>query len=97
MFIVAVRYQIRAEDREAFEEAILTNAAASLREEADCHRFDVSFDETGTHCFLYENYMDRAAFEAHRATPHFAKFREGAMPMVVDRRAEFYTRAENPY
>ena len=33
--------------------------------------------------FLYERYTDRAAFDAHRATPHFAAWRRAAAEHLV--------------
>jgi (4S)-4-hydroxy-5-phosphonooxypentane-2,3-dione isomerase len=37
------------------------------------------------HVFLYEVYDDATALDAHRATPHFKKFRETTGPMIAKR------------
>ncbi len=40
---------------------------------------------------LYEQYTDRAAFDAHRATPHFTQnIVDGLWNIVESRTAEFY-------
>jgi (4S)-4-hydroxy-5-phosphonooxypentane-2,3-dione isomerase len=65
--------------RSRFLEAIQENAAASLRDEPGCVRFDVVQDnDDANHFMLYEVYADAAAFEAHRAAPHFPRWREAA-------------------
>ena len=94
MFVVAVLYQIKAEAKETFRAAILKNAAASLRDEPGCHRFDVAFSPDGLTCFLYELYTDEAAFGAHRATPHFAEFSAAAPALTTDKRIETFTLAD---
>lgn len=93
MFVVAVLYEIKAESVAAFRAAILKNAAASLRDEPGCHRFDVSFTPDGRRGFLYELYTDEAAFAAHRATAHFAEFNGAAQPMTENKRIETFTLA----
>jgi len=35
--------------------------------------------------FVYEQYKDEAALEAHRATPHFKKYAQGELPKLGDR------------
>ncbi|MGH6683575.1 MAG: putative quinol monooxygenase [Pseudolabrys sp.] len=36
--------------------------------------------------FLYEIYDDRAAFEAHLKTAHFASFNRDSEPLVADKK-----------
>ena len=79
MFSLTVQLEVRAEDREEFLAAITENAAASVRDEPGCHRFDVTAVEGDGHRFaLYELYDDAEAFEVHRRTPHFAAWRQVA-------------------
>jgi quinol monooxygenase YgiN len=41
--------------------------------------------------FLYEQYVDQAAFDAHRETDHFKVIvQERIAPMLEERRAEVY-------
>lgn len=53
----------------------LTQARNSLAREVDCHHFDVCFNpEDDANVFLYENYSNGNAFDAHLASAHFAIF-----------------------
>src|SRR5262245_24016312 len=79
MFSLFVSLTVRPEARELFLEAIRTQAAASLSDEPGCVRFDVCADQADdNHFLLYETYVDEAAFEAHRQTPHFVEWRRAA-------------------
>lgn len=81
-FALIVRIRVRADAREQFLAAMGDNAAASIREPG-CLRFDVVEDGEDPHRFsLYELYRDAAAFEAHKSTPHFARWREAAEACV---------------
>jgi len=93
MYVVAVLFEIQDGHAADFNDAILRNAAAS-RQEPGCKQFDVAFSEDGLACFLYELYDDRAAFDAHLATPHFLKFREATEPWTLNFRLETYKRVE---
>ena len=95
MFVVAVLYEIKEESVAAFRAAILKNAAASVRDEPGCHRFDVSSTPDGRRFFLYELYTDEAAFAAHRETAHFAEFNRIAQETMENKRIETFTLAEN--
>jgi quinol monooxygenase YgiN/mannose-6-phosphate isomerase-like protein (cupin superfamily) len=91
MFALTVRLRVRAGAREEFLAAIGHNAAASIREPG-CLRFDVVDDSADLHRFwLYELYRDEAAFEAHKATPHFARWREAAAACIEDQVNEYGT------
>jgi autoinducer 2-degrading protein len=84
MFVMIVRLDVKSGCRELFLEAITANAAASVRDEPGCHRFDVCEDTSRPDSFLlYEVYDDASAFDAHRAAPHFAKWREAADKCLV--------------
>ena len=43
--------------------------------------------------FLYELYDDRAAFDAHLATPHFKAFAAATDAMIATRRIATWRRA----
>jgi quinol monooxygenase YgiN len=90
MFVVAVLYEIKPEFRGAFHDAIGKNSAASLRDELECHRFDVCFSPDGLRCFLYELYSDEAAFDFHRRTEHFTEFIQNTQDMTVGKRLETF-------
>ena len=79
MFTLVVDLNVKPEMRQRFLAEIEENAAASLRDEPGCLRFDVVQDnDDANHFLLYENYEDEAAFEAHRSAPHFPRWREAA-------------------
>jgi (4S)-4-hydroxy-5-phosphonooxypentane-2,3-dione isomerase len=74
-FAIAVTFHIKSEFVDAFRSRVLQQASDSLRLEEGCYQFDVLVDESDPSIiFLYETYADAAAFEDHRATPHFADF-----------------------
>ncbi len=84
MFSLVVQLEVRPEGREEFLTAMAANAEASVRDEPGCLRFDVCAVEGDPHRFvLYEIYADDGAFEAHRAAPHFAVWREAAGRVVA--------------
>lgn len=74
-----VDLHVRPATVDEFVAAVTANARACLRDEPGCLRFDVLRDRDDEHRFLlYEVYADDDAFAAHRATPHFARWREAA-------------------
>jgi autoinducer 2-degrading protein len=84
MFSVVVQMQARPGKRDEFLAAMGENAASSVRDEPGCRRFDVCSVADDEHRFvLYEHYTDAAAFDAHRATPHFLRWREAAADLLV--------------
>ena len=79
MLVVLVTVTVRREMLAEFERAILANADAARTREPGCVRFDVSQREDDPAQWLfYEVYRDSVAFEAHRASPHFAAYQQVA-------------------
>ena len=57
--------------------SMFDDARGSNNDEPGCLRFDVlQDDEDENRLHLYEVYKDQAAVDAHRAAPHFTKWRE---------------------
>lgn len=84
MFSMLVTLQVRSDRRAEFREAIVANAEASVRHEPGCLRFDVcAVDGDEDRFVFYELYEDAAAFQAHRASPHFQQWRTVATEVVV--------------
>ena len=84
MLALVVSLQVEPGHRAAFLAAITENATRSVANEPGCHRFEVACDVDDDHHFLvHEHYTDRAAFDAHRAAPHFAAWRRAAAEHVV--------------
>jgi autoinducer 2-degrading protein len=79
MLVVLVQVVVKNEMLAEFERAILANAEGARTREPGCVRFEVSQreDDPGQWLF-YEMYKDAGAFEAHRATPHFAAYQQVA-------------------
>ena len=85
-FVILAEFDVPAEQLAEFLFHVRSNAAASVRDEAGCRRFDVLQPETaGEPVALYEIYRDRAAFEAHLRTPHFAAFDAATKALVRGR------------
>jgi (4S)-4-hydroxy-5-phosphonooxypentane-2,3-dione isomerase len=84
MFSLVVQMQVQPGRREEFLEGMAANAAAAVRDEPGCLRFDVSAAAADPdRFFLYELYTDAEAFEAHKASPHFAQWRQIAERVLV--------------
>ncbi|MEX2324762.1 MAG: putative quinol monooxygenase [Nitriliruptoraceae bacterium] len=86
MFRIIVNLTVQADKREQFLEGISENAAAAVRDEPGCISFDVCEDTTAANKFvLIETYVDAAAFDDHRNTPHFAVWAQRSQEFVVDK------------
>jgi (4S)-4-hydroxy-5-phosphonooxypentane-2,3-dione isomerase len=84
MFSLVVQMEVRPGRREEFLAGMSANAEASVRDEPGCLRFDVCSVEGDENRFvLYELYADAEAFAAHKASPHFAQWREIAERVLV--------------
>jgi autoinducer 2-degrading protein len=85
MFSLLVQVRVHPGRREEFLAGIAANAAASVRDEPGCLRFDVCSVEADENRFvLYEHYTDADAFAAHKAAPHFAQWRLVAEQVVAE-------------
>ena len=79
MLVVLVNVTVRREMLAEFERVILANADGARTREPGCVRFDISQKEDDPAQWLfYEVYKDSVAFEAHRASPHFAAYQQVA-------------------
>jgi autoinducer 2-degrading protein len=84
MFSLVVQMEIRPDRREEFLVGMAANAEASVRDEPGCLRFDIcSVDGDENRFVLYELYTDAEAFAAHKAAPHFARWRTVADRVLV--------------
>ncbi|HVR00487.1 MAG TPA: putative quinol monooxygenase, partial [Polyangia bacterium] len=89
LIIVHVQVHVRPEGVEAFRTATLDNARASVREPGVA-RFDVvQSTEDPTRFVLVEVYRSPDAPAAHKATSHYARWRDA----VADHKAEPRTSA----
>ncbi len=69
--------------REAELEAAVRAAVAGARAESGNLRYDAWSDAKNGRIVMDELYVDHAAIEAHRTSPHFVAFRQ-AMSDLVD-------------
>lgn len=84
MYAVTVTLTLHPGTMTDFLPHMMANARASVRDEPGCHVFDVWTDaDRPDTLWLYEVYDDRAAFEAHMATPHFAAMDKAGADMIA--------------
>jgi len=85
-FVVMVDFRLKPGTSDRFRQLIDENARASVRDEAGCRQFDVVVPEgQADRIVLYEIYDDRAAFDAHMKTPHFASFDAASRDLVASK------------
>ena len=86
MYVVTVEFIIDPAQIEAFMPLMRENARLSLETEPGCRQFDVcvSPEQPGA-VLLYEVYDDRAAFDQHLASAHFAAFDKDTGAMVLSK------------
>jgi quinol monooxygenase YgiN len=86
MLIVHVQVRVKPENVEAFREATIANARASLLEPGIA-RFDVvqQLDDP-TRFLLVEVYRDDQAPARHKETAHYAAWRDAVAPMMAEPR-----------
>ena len=83
MYVVCVRIQVVEGGADAFIEASRANHEATRREPGNV-RFDVLRHATDPdRFFLYEAYLDEAAFVTHQQTPHYLQWRETVAPLMA--------------
>jgi quinol monooxygenase YgiN len=90
-FVLTARWVAKEGEEEAVR-AALAQLAGPTREEPGCLLWQPHRDpEDPRFFFIYEQYTDRAAYEAHGETEHFERHGKGeAFPHLEDRRREFY-------
>jgi quinol monooxygenase YgiN len=83
-YVVLVEFRLKSGSRGDFRPLVDENARTSARDEAGCRRFDV-IEPAGDPdaVLLYEIYDDRAAFDAHVASRHYARFDSASAGYVV--------------
>ena len=90
-YVITVDFYLHAGTLEPFLKLIKENAAKSLTEEPGCSRFDVLIEKGAPdHIVLYEIYRDRAAFELHLKSRHFAEFNAASQRYVTNKKVIEY-------
>ena len=86
MYVVCVHIHVKSEHREEFLSASLENARNTVQEPGNL-RFDVLQQADDPNRFLlYEVYRDEAGMNAHKETPHYAKWRDAVAPWMAEPR-----------
>ena len=86
MLVVIVNVHVVPDGIEAFREATLKNARASL-EEPGIARFDVLQQKDDAARFvLVEGYFDASAPAAHKQTAHYLAWRDTVAPLMASPR-----------
>ncbi|WP_421724996.1 putative quinol monooxygenase [Bauldia sp.] len=95
MFAVCVSFEIDPAQVHAFRPLMQAQARNSLDREPECLRFDICTDPARpTEVFLYELYVDAAAFATHLETEHFRSFNAAIAAMVVSKDIRTFTVVE---
>ena len=95
MITVVAQYVARTGEGDTVA-SVLARHAVATRDEPGCIQF-VAYRSSheADRFLLYEQYVDEAAFSAHRATPHFQSYVEGAIvPLLAERSWERYEDVE---
>lgn len=90
-----VSFTLKPGERDTFLRLVNENAAASVREESGCHRFDVLTAEGEDQVLLYEIYADAAAFDRHLETEHFNSFDVASRDLVAKKSVSRFVVLEN--
>ncbi len=87
-FVLTVDMEVIPGQIEAFRKAIEENSAASIKEPG-CLQFHVVSSATDPNrIFLYEIYVNEAAYQFHRTTEHFKKFDAIRSKLIVKSEAK---------
>lgn len=86
MYVIQVFIHVKPDMVEAFKSASLANAANSIQEPG-CARFDViQQQDDPTRFVLYEAYRSEEAMAQHKATAHYAAWRDVVPEMQLEQR-----------
>ena len=85
MVVLAVTWVAKT-GREAEVAELFAKLTAESRKEQGCAMYIVHRHRTEPkRFFIYEQYKDDAALEAHRAAPHFLQYAKKELPRIADR------------
>ena len=85
MVVLAVTWMAK-NGRESDVAAMFSKLTEASRNEPGCLMFQVHRHKTEPRrFFIYEQYKDDAALEAHRATPHFLQYARKELSKIADR------------
>ena len=86
MYVVCIHVHVKPEHREDFLRASTDNARHTAAEPGNL-RFDVLQQvEDPNRFLLYEAYRDEAGMQAHKETPHYARWRDAVAAWMAEPR-----------
>lgn len=95
MVVITVRFAVQAGSEDHFLARVRAQARTSLDAEAECLQFDVCrIRGMCGDSFLYEVYVDDAAFAAHLQSPHYRAFDAETRFCVMEKIVERWERSE---
>jgi quinol monooxygenase YgiN len=94
MISFTVRMEFDAADREAVTD-MLRHLGPASRQEHGCVNYVAHFVEAlPATVLIYEQYVDEAALEYHRASPHFDQYANGLYKLMKSRTLEHLSAVE---
>lgn len=92
MIVLIARYHVKPGQGDAVEAALREMAPLVKQHEPGCKLYQANRSRDNRDLFLLvEHYVDEAALDAHRATPHFQQIIEGrVVPLLEKRERELY-------
>jgi quinol monooxygenase YgiN len=85
MVVLAVTWMAKV-GHEIEVATLFTKLTEQSRQEPGCSMYQVHRHKTDPRrFFIYEQYKDDAALEAHRTAPHFLQFAKKDLPKIADR------------
>ena len=85
MVVLAVTWMAKV-GRESEVTALFAKLTEESRKEPGCGIYQVHRHKTELRrFFIYEQYKDDAALEAHRTSPHFLQYARKDLPKIADR------------
>lgn len=85
MVVLAVTWMAKV-GREPEVATVFAKLTEESRKEPGCSMFQVHRHKTEPRrFFIYEQYKDETALEAHRVSPHFLQFAKKDLPKIADR------------
>ena len=79
MYVVCIHVRVKPEHREEFVRASLENARQTIQEPGNLGSTCREADDADRFV-LYEVYRDEAGMEVHKATAHYAAWRDAVAP-----------------
>jgi quinol monooxygenase YgiN len=87
MIVLTAKYFVKPGRGDEVEAALRRMAPIVKATEPGCALYHANRAADNPDLFLlYEHYIDQAALDAHRNTPHFKEIIEGAIAPLLDRR-----------